>query len=268
MSHYTTAVEYTAPPDEIQQCDDDPWCPDPETCKEVHFYRADSREIAEKLIGLFQKSYAKQFYTSGPDRFDGYFHIVPVSELDEAERFLTDEKIERFTSIVEQYEAQWIAAEEEFGADYPWEREPEGPPLCDEENPLSGESLCHQARKWHEKLVPAPTISFSVDEFAQAVFSKDSDGKLSLAENILRVRAAAEERQKTSEPRAAPRKKPKKPSAIEEKIAQYYERSGQTQTKVAEELNRSHGNMLADAGKFPLTQKKISNIIKKVNAWR
>ena len=79
---------------------------------------------------------------------------------------------------------------------------------------------------------------------------------------------AEREAKEPSGPNAKPKKIPKKPSAIEDNIAKYYESSDKTQIKAAEQLNKSLGKMLAEAGKFPLTQKKISEIVKKVNAWR
>ena len=450
--------------------EDGSWCSEADIYEEIHFYRADDRKLAEKLIRLFQRCYVEHFGISGSDRLDGHFDIVPASELDEAKRFLVDEEINNVTSIVDQYEAQWMVAEEEFGGDHPWERDSGGSPLCNEANPLSGECLCHQACKWQEKLALAPTMDFSANEIEASLLRSGADGKLSLAKNIVRMRAAAEEREKRlealtaqpgseptpfdrallrlldsipvtwtrmdfsrlslshaeekafnrlleaglveariecqvsmrgfpktvrlqyrvsgdfeekllndamaalpaawysedggtkgkssviydvlearltdagerakqdwnspepshvlaflrgvgpdgggikpkgvvgiesrrmtiggmmgcasdftddhptsnglpsqfsaaqrgnpSEPDATPGNMPKKPSAIEMKIAEYYERSGRPQTEAAEQLNRSIAEELAKEGKFPLTQKKISDIVKKVNAWR
>jgi len=68
--------------------------------------------------------------------------------------------------------------------------------------------------------------------------------------------------------RRGKRREPLIPTADERKIAEYYEQSGKAQEAVADELNANWKKLGLKGERFPLSQKKMSEIVKKVNARR
>jgi len=68
--------------------------------------------------------------------------------------------------------------------------------------------------------------------------------------------------------RQGKRREPLIPTADERKIAEYYEQSGKAQEAVADELNANWKKLGLKGERFPLSQKKMSEIVKKVNARR
>jgi len=108
----------------------------------VHFHRVQYRTMAEKLIGLFN------------DKFSGQaeFTYEPASLMDQKERLLLDGALDRLDDEVNvavfRWTKDWLECD-----NIPPGLNPYDPPLYDEENPLSPESLNHQAKKWETEFL-------------------------------------------------------------------------------------------------------------------
>lgn len=171
--------------------------PRPLRIESHYFYRAKDETMAHRLVRTFAarfKDYEEKEDAREAETGDEIFIVTrasfssaPSSDIDEAERFLTDEEISKVASEVSGYCAQWQVDCLELD-EPPWVYDPYNPPLYDEEHPLSVGCLHHQATKWEEKLTPKK--DYTHNEILGGLLSAPSDPTATLAESIEEWKAA------------------------------------------------------------------------------
>jgi len=138
-----------------------------------YFYRVENREIALKLLDLFTKKLGENTAAIGRlARVE--FVLAAASEMDETDRFLIDEEINKLAAEVSGYRAQWTLDCLECG-EPPWVHDPYDPPLYKEDTPLSEASLYHRAEQWEETLRSDDSTSDSdggIEEDAETALAK------------------------------------------------------------------------------------------------
>jgi len=158
-----------------------------------YFHRVRGRAIADSLVALFDRRFSDHPIPNRSRRGPSRFSFVAASGMGDAEKVLADEVIDELSSVVDAYCAQMTYEGLELQSDgiFP-DYDTGDPPLYGEGDPLSPESLYHQAEKWTMRLTPVPQMSG--DDFKRVLFWRDMDGKLSMAENFERMKAAEAER--------------------------------------------------------------------------